>query len=1056
MSIQAPNLAVSRATRLSLPRRRAKKNRHFIECIVSQNARGLKTDDRVQELFAALKMRNLFAVCLQETWRTGCDLLEVGECRLILAGLNSMKSRRGEQGVGIALSQKAVLAWKAAGSPVHNDFGARVVAVRLLVKDDRNRDVGIFLVSAYAPVGNADQLLWDEFMEKLDQCISRKQQGDILVIGSDTNSSIGVADKHLRTMGVKGSLGSYGLPHTNKAGTRYHTYLEVNNLVALTTCFRKRSYATWIHPRSKLPHQIDHIVTEKSEFCRFTDAGVTTPVLDSDHRAVMCKLRICARLKRKSAPRERILRLDKTALGERDTQSAYCQEVMNRYEANAEGVTAYTKLAVAMEEAAHAVLPKKQKAQPSWFAAEEEHLTTLVEKRNAAMSATFERRTRSSTQRLRTARKELQSAVSRAKNKWIVSKCKAISEASSSRGGTKECWDVLNDLRKGLSKSRPANEKMMQKDDGSKCKTPEENAEVFRCHFEKLYGRQPSFDRAVIDNLEQQPIVQECDHLPTDDEIRKAVRKMKNKAPGVSGLSPQLWKALAQDDNTYNILKMIVLDFWETELPPEQWQKGLLKILPKKGDLSKAGNYRGIMLLEAAYKIVAILLHERLQPIAEDLDHEAQCGFRPGRGCADAVFTVKLAMKKRREHSQETWILFLDLVKAFDRVPRELLWEILAKFGVPPKLIQLLSALHEHIEVKFEVDGVSHMINCIIGVKQGDILGPVLFTIFMAAVLITWRSAYKRPLCIFRSKEDFVLTGRRHQAKGSEFSVDDSLYADDTGVLFTSRASLEEFTPLLLKHFERFGMEVHTGHYDQPDKPSKTEILFVAAPASTYNVPATFDGQDLNNVELGGGRYLPIVSKFRYLGTILSRNCRDDADVKSRIESAGNAFGALRKCLFSNASINFAAKRIVYESLILSILLYGAECWCLTEKLLHLLRLFHARCARAMCRVNRLHVRKHRISTSELLDRVGLLPMDVYATRRNLRWAGHVARMSFERLPRKMLSSWVNEKRPVGAPEFTYGRGLYKGLKKAQIDKNDWHILALDRDSWSGAIKSMK
>ena len=130
-------------------------------------------------------------------------------------------------------------------------------------------------------------------------------------------------------------------------------------------------------------------------------------------------------------------------------------------------------------------------------------------------------------------------------------------------------------------------------------------------------------------------------------------------------------------------MKMIVLDFWETELPPEKWLKGLLKIIPKKGDLSRAGNYRGIMLLEAAYKIVAILLHERLQPIAEGLDHEAQCGFRPGRGYADAVFTIKLAMKKRREHSQETWILFLDLVKAFDRVPRELLWDILSKFGVP-------------------------------------------------------------------------------------------------------------------------------------------------------------------------------------------------------------------------------------------------------------------------------------------------------------------------------------------------------------------------------------
>lgn len=1053
MCLQAPSLAVSRATRL-LP---GVANSQLIETIISQNTRGLKSDDRVMELFMSLKKRRVFAACLQETWRTGCCTLEHEQCRLVLAGLDprAVKSRRGEQGVGIALSEKAVAAWKAAGSQVHNDFGARVIAVRLLVKDNRNREVGVFLVSAYAPVGNADQHVWEEFLEKLDQCIARKQRNDVLVVGADTNSSMGVSSRNDENTGIRDSLGKFGLPHVNKAGTRFHTYLEVNSMVALTTCFRKRSHNTWIHPRSKLPHQIDHMLTEKSDFCRITDAGVTQPVIDSDHCAVMCKIRIMARLKRKTSPRQRIIRLDHSRLTDPTVQSEFCEKVVGSFNANTRDADSYTKLAEAMDEAAQTVLPKKRRGQPSWFSADEERLSALVERRNEAMTASFGRRTRSSTMRLRNARKELKSAISKAKNAWIVSKCTAINDASSSRCGTKECWDVLGELRKGLSKSRPSSEKMMEKGDGSKCQTSEENAEVFRSHFETMYGRDPTYDPTVLDLLPQQPTAPECDHVPTDEEIMKAVRKLKNKAPGDSGLCPQLWKALVNDPRTYDLLKTIIVDFWLNELPPEQWQKGLLKILPKKGDLSKPGNYRGIMLLEAAYKVVAILLHERLQPIAEGLDHEAQCGFRPGRGCADAVFTIKLAMKKRREHGQETWILFLDLVKAFDRVPRELLWEILMRFGVPPKLIELLKALHKDIEVKFEVDDVSHTINCIIGVKQGDILGPVLFTIFMAAVMITWRVAYNRPLCIYRTKKDFVMTGRRPRTKGSEFAVGDSEYADDAAVLFATRESLEECIPVLLKHFERFGMEVHTGHADQPDKPPKTEILFVAAPNSVYNDPESFDNQDLGNVELGGDRFLPIVNQFCYLGTTLTTNCNDAADVKARIKAAGNAFGALRKCIFSNSSISFSAKSIVYDGLILSILLYGSECWCLTEQLLHLLRLFHARCVRAMCRVNRWHVRKHRITTAELLNRVGLLPIDVYVTRRQLRWAGHVARMSFERLPRKMLSAWVPEKRPVGAPEFTYGRGLVKSLKKASIDKNSWHTLAQDRVLWGEAVASM-
>ena len=78
---------------------------------------------------------------------------------------------------------------------------------------------------------------------------------------------------------------------------------------------------------------------------------------------------------------------------------------------------------------------------------------------------------------------------------------------------------------------------------------------------------------------------------------------------------------------------------------PEEWEVGLLEILPKKGDLTQPGNYRGIMLLETAYKIVGNLLLARLKPIkeGENLSHEPQCGFRPERGCTDASFSLKQA-----------------------------------------------------------------------------------------------------------------------------------------------------------------------------------------------------------------------------------------------------------------------------------------------------------------------------------------------------------------------------------------------------------------------------
>ena len=119
-----------------------------------------------------------------------------------------------------------------------------------------------------------------------------------------------------------------------------------------------------------------------------------------------------------------------------------------------------------------------------------------------------------------------------------------------------------------------------------------------------------------------------------------------------------------------------------------------------------------------------------------------------------------MTIDKRREHGCETWLLLLDLVKAFDRVPRELLWQIMRKFGYPPKFMRILIKLHTGIKVNFEMNGVESTVMSTIGVKQGDLLGPDLFNVHICAVMIVWRQRYNAenpPKCRFRTREDFVL-----------------------------------------------------------------------------------------------------------------------------------------------------------------------------------------------------------------------------------------------------------------------------------------------------------
>ena len=178
----------------------------------------------------------------------------------------------------------------------------------------------------------------------------------------------------------------------------------------------------------------------------------------------------------------------------------------------------------------------------------------------------------------------------------------------------------------------------------------------------------------------------------------------------------------------------------------------------------------------------------------------------------------------------------------------------------------------------------------------------------------------------------------------------------------------------------------------------------------------------------------------------------DDLDVDRRIQKACNAFGMMKSSLFSRSMIKLRVKAKVYQAFILPILLYGVECWCLTEKLLNKLRAFHHRCVRSICRVTLLDRKR----TSDLLDKLYLESIDTYICRQQLRWAGHLIRMPWNRLPRKMMSCWVRSKRPRGAPRYTYGRSLFKCMKKSGIDTNVWHDLALNKLEWRNLIHSVK
>jgi hypothetical protein len=435
-----------------------------------------------------------------------------------------------------------------------------------------------------------------------------------------------------------------------------------------------------------------------------------------------------------------------------------------------------------------------------------------------------------------------------------------------------------------------------------------------------------------------------------------------------------------------------------------------------------------------------------MQKVMELHGLEEQTGFRPLRGTIDGLFATSVGLQKRKEHGKESWVLFLDLIKAFDSVPHDAVFEVLRRFGMPDHFINLVIRLHANAKVQVEIDGEDSEVAVTIGVRQGSCEGPVLFLFIMQAAMETfeWPEGMTKPE--YRTREDGKTMGECSFRKrgASSFHFWASLFADDCALIFETREDLIAGTDAIYAHLRKFGLNMHVGRGDMA---SKTEAMFFPKARQPYE-----DG-DTSRFPVDGSGFVEFAESFKYLGSIIHYSLSADADVDKRIKSASAAFGALRN-VFSNRHIDYRVKGRVYVALCLSLLLYGCEVWCLKEKQLCRLRSFHNRCARSMCRITMRHTIRCHVRSRDLFARLGIQTLDRYYHHRTLRWAGHVARMPMSRLPRKMLTGFVAHPRPTGCPTMTWGRSLKKALKSNDLptEFGEWTAIAKDRLQWRAAI----
>ena len=561
---------------------------------------------------------------------------------------------------------------------------------------------------------------------------------------------------------------------------------------------------------------------------------------------------------------------------------------------------------------------------------------------------------------------------------------------------------------------------------------PPKVKEIWAEHFERVLNQDSDFDMSVLDELPQWPVNWSLGELPTLEEVITSIKQLSSgKAPGEDGIPPDIFihggPYIAQ-----KVLELFIQIWQEGEVVQAFRDANIVHLYKNKGDRSCCDNHRGISLLCIAGKILMRVIANRLGPHTDriGLIPESQCGFRPNRGTCDMSFSVGQLQEKCRLLHQDLYLLFIDLTKAFDTINREGLWCILEKAGCPKHFVGIIRSFHDNMKASVRVGGdKSTPFNVTCGTKQGCVIAPMLFSIFFSMMLhVAFKDSTDGVEIKSRCDVGLGNINTNHfkaTSKVTFSTIRDLLFADDCALAACSQETLQQLCDCFSNAARTFGLTISI---------KKTGVLYQPARGNAY-VPPTI---------LIEGKKLKAVEHFKYLGSLISNDASVDAEITARIAKATAAFGRLTKRLWKNRDIRLNTKISVYRSVVLTSLLFGCETW--TLKKIHLARLekFHQTTLRKIAKIKWFH----KVTNYEVLSRGKINRKQSMIEGAQLRWIGHVTRMSNDRIPKALLYGRLKNGCSSRGNHNTYLNQVKRTLRGCGIKPSNLEKLAANRNRW--------